>query len=282
MNPELRNEYRRVAAALTAAALPAAETEARLLLEAAAGRPFFELELDPAFRFPPESRRRLDEWTARRCRREPLQYILGRACFRDLELEVTPAVLIPRPETELAVDWAIARLTDGAALLDLGTGSGAIALSVAVEVPSARVTAVDVSEAALAVARRNAARCGAAGRVEFLLSDLFSALAPERRFDVICANLPYVTEEEFPSLEPEVRDHEPRLALTAPDAGMAVMLRAAAELPRRLTAGGAAIFELSPPQAPRLAARFEELGFRAAVRRDLAGRDRFVTAETRR
>lgn len=279
MESELANERRRISSALAAAGIAAAETETRMLLEAAAERPFFELELDRAFRFSPEARRRLDGWLARRLRREPLQYILGRACFRDLELEVTPAVLIPRPETELLVDWALERLGAGGMLLDLGTGSGAIALAVATECPAARVTAVDLSEAALEVARRNARSCGVAERVEFFVSDLFSALAPERRFEVICANLPYVTEEEFPDLEPEVRDHEPRLALVAPDAGSALMLRAAAELPRRLAAGGAAIFELSPPQAPVLAARLAGLGFRAAVRRDLAGRDRFVTAE---
>ena len=279
MESELANERRRITSALAAAGIAAAETETRLLLEAAAERPYFELELDPAFRLTSESRRRLDGWLDRRLRREPLQYILGHACFRDLELEVTPAVLIPRPETEVLVDWALARLGAGGALLDLGTGSGAIALAVAVECPSARVTAVDVSEAALEVARRNARCCGVEGRVEFLQSDLFAALAPERRFEVICANLPYVTEEEFPDLEPEVRDHEPRLALVAPDAGLSLMLRAAAELPRRLAANGAAIFELSPPQAPVLAARLADFGFRAAIRRDLAGRDRFVTAE---
>ena len=280
MESELANERRRIRSALTAAGIPAVEAESRRLLEAAAERPFFELELDPAFRLAPEARRRLDAWLARRLRREPLQYILGRASFRDLELEVTPAVLIPRPETELLVDWALERLGAGGTLLDLGTGSGAIALAVATECPAARVTAVDLSAAALEVARRNARRCGAGERVEFLLSDLFSALAPERRFEVICANLPYVTEEEFPGLEPEVRDHEPRLALVAPDAGLALMARAAAELPHRLAAGGAAIFELSPPQAPVLAARLAAAGFLVGVRRDLAGRDRFVTAET--
>ena len=279
MASEVHNEFRRIVAVLAAAGIPAAESEARLLLEAAAERPYFELELDPAFRLTPAARRRLDGRLDRRCRREPLQYILGRAFFRDLELEVTPDVLIPRPETEVLVDRALECLAPEGTLLDLGTGSGAIALAVASEFPSARVTAVDLSEAALAVARRNALRCGVGGRVEFLQSDLFAALSPERRFDVICANLPYVTEAEFPALDPEVRDHEPRLALVAPDDGMALMLRAAAELPRRLAAGGTAIFELSPPQAPALAARFEELGFRAAIRRDLAGRERFVTAE---
>ena len=283
MNSELRNECRRVAARLAAAGIPAAETEARLLLEAATGIPYFELEIRLSCRLSSAVRRRLDEWTSRRLRREPLQYILGRVFFRDLELEVTPSVLIPRPETELLVDWAVDRIGGrGGTLLDLGTGSGAIALSVAEERPAARVTAVDVSDSALAVARRNARRCGVEDKVEFLQSDLFSALEAERRFDVICANLPYVTEEEFPTLEPEVRDHEPRLALVAPDAGLSLILRAAAELPRRLNADGAAIFELSPFQAPVLAARFEASGFRAAVRRDLTGRDRFVTAERMR
>ena len=282
MNPEIPNERRRIAAELSAAGIPAAEAEARLLLEAAAERRWFDLETDPAARLPAQARERLAAWCARRCRREPLQYILGYAFFRDLTLETTPDVLIPRPETELLVDWAADRLPRAGTLLDLGTGSGAIALAVAAERSDAHVTALDLSEAALAVARRNARRCGVAERVEFLRSDLFAALGSGRRFDVICANLPYVTEEEFPSLDPEVRDHEPRLALVAPDAGLALIRRAARELPPRLTENGAAIFELSPPQAPGIARLLEELGFRSAILRDLTGRERFVTAETTR
>ncbi|MCI5779520.1 MAG: peptide chain release factor N(5)-glutamine methyltransferase [Lentisphaeria bacterium] len=214
----------------------------------------------------------------RRAAGEPLQYVLGTAPFRDLMLDVDSRVLIPRPETEGMVDWILPRVPSGGTVLDLGTGSGAIALAVAQERPDVRVTAVDRSREALDAARHNAAKCGLADRVEFLRSDLFSSLT-NRRFDLIAANLPYVTEAEYLQLAPEVRDYEPRSALVAPDCGLALILRAVEGLSAHLGDSGAAIFELSPPQAPRAAAALTAAGFRAGIVRDLCGRDRFATGE---
>ena len=164
----------------------------------------------------------------------------------------------------------------GGRVLDLGTGSGAIAVAAAVERPDLIVTAADISPRALDTARTNAKKYGA--KIRFAASDLFAALG-EETFDFIAANLPYVSEAEYETLQPEVRDHEPRSALTAPDGGFAVIARAAAELPCRLAPGGRAAFELSPPQAPRLVILLQSLGLAAYTARDLAGRDRFVFAE---
>ena len=214
----------------------------------------------------------------RRTAREPLQYLTGRAAFMDLELEVNGDVLIPRPETELLVEWAVHHLPENGSLLDLGTGSGAIALSVAAMRPDVAVTGVDLSPAALRVAERNRRRC-CLERVRLLESDLFSAVAGEK-FDLVAANLPYVTEEEYPTLSPEVREFEPRLALVAGDGGMALIARAVRDLAGFLTPGGKAIFELSPPQAPRLERMFAETGAFAGIEviQDYTRRDRFVAA----
>lgn len=217
----------------------------------------------------------------RRLGGEPWQYIFGRAYFRNLELAVTPAVLIPRPETELLAQRCIDTLPAGGSVLDLGTGSGAIALAVATERPDARVTAVDVSMAALAVAQDNAARI-APGRVELLHSDLFGALEG-RRFDWIAANLPYVTEAEYPGLDVEVRDHEPKLALTSGADGLGLIRRAIDEAWRHLEAGGKVMFELDSRQAlPVAAALCETLRYSAIeIVKDDTGRDRFVAASLR-
>ena len=259
-----------------AAGVETPRTDALLLVSETAGIPVLETELWPGPELAPETETLLRRLAARRCRREPLQYLTGKAFFRDLELHVSPAVLIPRPETELLVDILLASLPRNGRLLDLGTGSGAIAVAAATERPDIDVTAVDVSPAALAVARSNAEKCGA--KVRFLESDLFSAVEKET-FDFVAANLPYVTEDEYETLSPEVRDHEPALALVAPDRGLGLIRRAAEALPRHLRPGGKAAFELSPFQAPLLASLFGELGLSARIARDLTGRDRFVIAE---
>ena len=214
------------------------------------------------------------ELLRRRAAHEPVQYLVGRAFFHDIEVEVSPAVLIPRPETELLVDRVLELLPPDGSLLDLGTGSGAIALAVAHHRPEARIVGADVSPEALRVARRNGERLEARN-VEFVCSDLFSALSG-RRFDVIAANLPYVPEEERKLLAPEVAEHEPALALFAADHGTSVIRRALADLKGHLARSGHAIFELDPRQAPRIAEHLERLGFAATIRRDLTGRERFV------
>jgi release factor glutamine methyltransferase len=216
----------------------------------------------------------------RRAAREPLQYVLGEAAFRDLTLGVDPRVLIPRPETERLVELVLQhRTTTPATVLDLGTGSGAIALSLARAWPEARVTAVDCAEGALAVAAANAVKNSLEGCVHFMRSDWFAALPAGARYDVIVANPPYLAETELAGAEPEVRDHEPRSALTSgPDA--AADLRAIiAEAPRWLAPGGLLALETGIGQHQELLAAAQQVGFpRAESLRDLAGRDRFVLA----
>lgn len=249
------------------------EAEARLLLAETCGMS----PVDAAFaeRSATEAEvAAFREFLRRRAGREPAQYILGKAYFYDLELEVSPAVLIPRPETELLVDRMIETLPQGGRLLDLGTGSGAIALAVARHRPDARVTGIDISADALEIAKRNARKVGAKN-VEFVLSDLFSSLDGER-FDAVAANLPYVPEEDRPLLAPEVALREPATALFARDGGLAVINRALAALPEHVSPGGRAIFELDPRQAAVVSEKLAALGFSSAIRCDLTGRERFV------
>lgn len=264
-----------ICAELRAADIASPEAEAKFIAEAAGEKRFFQLMTEPV---SPEAQAKADAIVARRRKKEPLQYILESAPFRELDLYVTPDVLIPRPETEMLVSFCLDALPENGTLLDLGTGSGAIALSVGFERRDAKVTAVDISGNALAVARKNAAKYALTDRVEFLLSDLFSAVKG-RRFDVIAANLPYVTLEEYPTLDAEVRDFEPQLALTSPDAGLQHIKRAVSHLKQHLNPGGDAFFELSPPQAETVAGLLSRAGFSSKIHPDLTGRARFVAAK---
>ena len=272
-NSSVRELLAEGSAALAKLSVESPEAEARLLLAEVCGLPLAELALSNRPVTDAEAEKFRD-FLLRRADREPVQYILGKAYFYDLDLEVSPAVLIPRPETEILVDRMIGTLPRGGTLLDLGTGSGAIALAVARHRPDIRVTASDISADALEIAERNARRVGA-NNVEFVLSDLFSALAG-RRFDAVAANLPYVPEEDRPHLAPEVALREPALALFAPDGGFAVMNRALDALPAHLAPGGRAIFELDPRQAAVVSEKLAALGFEPAIRCDLTGRERFV------
>jgi len=226
----------------------------------------------------PAAARLFGEMVRRRLRREPVAYIVGRKGFRGIELAVDRRVLIPRPETELLVEVALERRP--ASLLDVGTGSGAIALAVAAELPECSVTATDTSPAALEVARANAERLGLAGRVRFLAGTF-----PEGEgFDLVLANLPYVEETAWPSLQPEVTEWEPRVALLAGPDGLdayRALLTAAA--------GGRGLSRIAPDtsttlgvevgegQAAAVAALLRESGFASTeVRLDLAGIERVV------
>ena len=182
---------------------------------------------------------------ARRAAGEPMQYITGQQEFYGLMLEVSPAVLIPRPETELLVEAVLERLAADRAveIVDVGTGSGAIAIALAHKLPRARVTAVDLSEAALAVAKRNAAANDVIEQVRFLASDLLEAVAGEA-FDVVAANPPYVPEGDRESLDRQVRDHEPNLALFAGVDGLDVYKRLILQAWIALRPGGLIAMEI--------------------------------------
>jgi release factor glutamine methyltransferase len=194
----------------------------------------------------------------RRASGEPLQYITGRQEFFGLEFEVTPDVLIPRPETELIVEETIRMVErDMIArplIVDAGTGSGCVAVALARELAEARVVASDISEAALRVARRNAARHGLRARIGFVASDLLDAFAEEEFADFILSNPPYVSEEEMPSLQREVRDWEPRLALTDSNDGLSFYRRLLKDAPGRLKPGGHLICEMGYMQSERISA----------------------------
>lgn len=216
----------------------------------------------------------------RRSEREPLQYLVGMTEFAGVRLKVDRRALIPRPETELLVECAKEKCPAApATVLDLGTGTGALALALAAHWPETRVTAVDVSPEALALAGENAAALGLAARVRLVASDWFAALPAGERFGLIVANPPYLTEAEVAAAEPEVRAHEPRGALTAGAGGLealAVILRAA---PAWLAPGAWLLLETGIAQHADLRARAAEAGFtRVESRPDLAGRDRFILA----
>ncbi|MBX7169034.1 MAG: peptide chain release factor N(5)-glutamine methyltransferase [Pirellulales bacterium] len=187
----------------------------------------------------------------RRSEGMPVAYLLGRREFYSLDFAVTPDVLIPRPETELVVVGALDLLKkqsgqDAIAVADVGTGSGIIGVSVARHDPRVRVTAIDRSEAALEVARRNAAAHGVGDRIEFLWGDLFAPVADERQFQLVLSNPPYVTTAELAQLPRDVAQYEPQLALDGGTQGTAVIERLVPEAAARLAPGGQMLLEVSP------------------------------------
>jgi release factor glutamine methyltransferase len=218
----------------------------------------------------------------RRGQHEPVQYILGETEFFGLKLKVDRRALIPRPETEQLLELVTQRLAaPPVQVLDLGTGGGAIALAVAKHYPDASVTAVDLSEEALALARENAAALDLAGRVTFLRSNWFEQLSADARFDLIVANPPYLTAAETAAAAPEVRAFEPVQALTAagPE-GLADLQVIIAAAPKFLAPGGLLALETGIGQHAALLRLAQESGFTAVEsRQDLTKRDRFVLAK---
>ncbi len=198
------------------------------------------------------------EFVKRRAAFEPTQYIVGKQEFWSLEFELSPAVLIPRPETEILVEKALALAGEEPALvLDIGTGSGAIAVALAHERPQVRVIATDKSFAAIRVARKNALRHGVADRVSFAAMDLMDALAPEHRFDIVVSNPPYVSETEFLDLAPEIANYEPHGALRGGGAqGLSVVRRILEGFRNILKPGGSLLVEIGHDQAEVLDSEF--------------------------
>ena len=216
----------------------------------------------------------------RRAQREPLQHILGTAEFFGLKLKTDRRALIPRPETERLVELVTQLWPEApASVLDLGTGSGAIALALAAHWPNTRAMAVDQSVEALALAAENAEALHLADRITFVASDWCAALPPEARFDLIVANPPYLNPAELAAAEPEVRLFDPPGALVAGDDGLADLRRILKEVPARLNPGGLLALETGIAQHAELLKMAAGAGLsRAESRPDLTGRDRFLLA----
>ena len=270
----------RGAAALEAAGIEPARAEAEWLLASVLGVERFALYLDPARRVSTPRAARYRDLIERRAAREPLQYLLGWEDFHGLRLAVTPDVLVPRPETEGLVEWAVEVLggRPDPVVADLGTGSGAIACAIARALPAAEVLAVDVSVGALAVASRNVRALSLSSRVRLLAGDLFAPLGSlSASLDLVVANPPYLPSAVIPSLPPEVSRHEPRAALDGGPDGMAVIRRVVAGAPPVLKPGGWLLMEIGEEQAGPLASLMAAEGFSGIrARRDLNGIERYI------
>jgi len=232
--------------------------EAEVLLAYARGCPRIQLYTAYDEPLPDAVRAKMRELVQRRAAAEPVAYLVGHREFFGLSFRITPDVLIPRPETETLVMEALERLKliERPRVLDLGTGSGCIAVSLAVNHSGAGITAVDISAAALAVARSNVEQHKVADRVELLEGDLYAPLPAGVKFDAIVSNPPYVRTDEMDGLQPEIRLHEPHLALVAGPEGLDVFRRIAGEAARWLTPTGFVLVEFSPEQAVAVQALF--------------------------
>jgi release factor glutamine methyltransferase len=252
--------------ALAAAGVEDPRLDAELLLAEAIGDDRARLAAEPEAAVAADAARRFGAMVRRRLRREPVAYIFGRKGFRHIDLTVDARALIPRPETELLVEVAVE--SGPASVLDVGTGSGAVALAIADELPGCRVTATDVSTSALELARENADRLGLLQRVTFAAG----SVPDEGDFDLIVANLPYVTAGEMSSLAPEIRDWEPPAALAGGADGLDAFRTLIPSMSSPLVA-----LEVGAGQAEQVQAMLKDAGFdRTETRRDLAGIERVV------
>jgi len=264
-------------------AVSEADLSARLLAEHVLGWTRERLLTDGWDSEPTGFATEFDALVARRAAREPLPYIVGHREFWHLDFEVTPAVLIPRHETELIVEAALAIVPPDTpvTIADLCTGCGCVAVAIAHERPAARVIATDVSADALAVARRNAVRLGVGDRVEIRHGDLLDPI--DTRCDLIVANPPYVVAGARPALQPEVRDHEPAVALFGGEDGLRLVARLVREAPARIRSGGALAFEFGYGQdeeVEQLLSESPDLTL-VDIKRDLQGIARTAVAHRR-
>ena len=260
---------------LKEASVPDPETDVFLLLEAAGGFSRAFCLAHPEAELSEEERKTFEGFLARRAKREPCQYIIGSCEFYGLSFRVDRRVLIPRQDTEILVEEALKVLPDGGAVLDLCTGSGAVAVSLKHMRKDAAVTASDISEEALHLARENSRENSC--EIDFVQSDLFERIDPEKRFDVILSNPPYITEREYETLMPEVKDHEPSLALLAGEDGLSIYRRLIKDAYPWLKPSGSLLVEIGCAQADAVSKLFKEAGFQGVfVVPDLAGLDRVV------
>jgi release factor glutamine methyltransferase len=281
----VRSALRDAMAQLLAAETPSHALAAELLLMHATGRDRAWIYAHPEEVMGEDATRRFFELVAQRAVGTPTQYLTGTQEFWGLEFEVTPAVLIPRPETEHVIEVALGRLRPRAVgrplrLADVGTGSGCIAVALAKELPSAEIVATDISAAALEVARRNAQRHGVSHRVLFVGCDLLQGAAREAvRFDVVVSNPPYVAREEESDLAREVREHEPREALFGGTTGIEIYARLIEQAAVNLRAGGLLVLEIGYGAAECVRSNVDtNLWAGIQLDNDLAGIPRVISA----
>ena len=261
--------------AIAAAGSDTARLDAEVLLCEATGWDRARLTSETDLRLPVGASREFAAMVRRRVRREPVAYIVGRKGFRRIEVLVDGRVLIPRPETELLVEVAAELAGEGQRILDVGTGSGAIALAVADELPDTRVVAIDTSMDALRVAQANADRLDLSGRVEVVSAGV--ALLPRGPFDLLLANLPYVSEAEWEGLAPEIREYEPREALVAGPTGLEAIEALLGAITSLEQPPKALALEIGASQAAVVERLVRAAGYGAVeTRADLAGLERVV------
>lgn len=253
--------------------------DARLMLEVAAGVSRTDIITDPYRELTAEQVATLDEYLERRARREPVSHIIGRKGFWKILLSVTKDVLTPRPETEVIVDEVLKAFPETMAfnLLDLGVGSGSMLMAILAERPAAKGLGIDISEEALAVARENAANLDLDGRVALMRGDWTTGLG-DASFDVVVSNPPYIPTADIDTLEPEVRDHEPRLALDGGADGLTAYRALAPEILRVLKPGGLFCVEIGFDQSADVEILFKAAGAQnVRTVKDLSTHDRVVT-----
>jgi len=268
-------------ARLAAVGIEAAGLEACVLFEHAAGLDRAALLARGREMVEPEAARRYERLLEERARRVPLAYIMGEREFWSLRIRVDRRVLVPRPETETLVEAALERLSSGARVADVGTGSGAVVIALALELGAGTFLGTDRSAAAIEVARANAAEHGLAGTIEFLEGDLLAPLAARTGLlDALVSNPPYIPTAELGGLQPEVRDFEPRLALDGGFDGLALIERIVAGAPPLLRCGGWLLLEIGAGQADAVRALLRRTGCfdDVSARCDLAGIERVVMA----
>ena len=260
---------------LQAAGIALPNRDARRLMAAALPVAADRLTLHLADRMDDAQSVRFNAFIARRVTREPVSHIVGERAFYGRQFQVTPDVLDPRPETETLVELALAEPFKK--VLDLGTGSGCIAITLLAERPAAHGVGTDISDRAVLIAGQNAARQGVADRLILPLSEWYEDIGG--RFDLIVSNPPYIAADEMAGLEPEVRDFEPRMALTDEADGLTAYRHIAAGALDHLKPGGRLMVEIGPTQARAVSAFFREVGLEnVCVHPDLDGRDRVVAA----
>jgi release factor glutamine methyltransferase len=286
---DVRTALREGIARLRAANVPSDTLAAELLLMHALGRDRTWLYSYTETLLEPAAAEKYFALIARRAAGEPTQYLTGKQEFWGLEFEVNPAVLIPRPETEHVIEVALERLGPRGAdaplsVADVGTGSGCIAVALARELPSAEIFATDISEAALEVAGRNAARHGVSDRIHFINCDLLSGVADaEKQFDLIVSNPPYVARDDAGQLQREVRDHEPDAALFGGPTGVEIYSRLIEEAGSLLRRGGILVLELGYNSAQHVERLLKQgLGWtNVKITNDLAGIPRVISSSDR-